>query len=252
MAEHLHHVADDEVVVLRRAFVGTVVVARIRGREFRHLIIFDVAIFHLVHVLPANLHAAVFRHNEEAALHVLVPHGGGIVQAAHATVHEIERDEPGILKVGQRRVVEIGKTGLDVANVAEEPIHDVDEMGELGEERAAVQPCIAMPSARLVVTLVAIPIAIQLHHVDFPQASGFDHLLYPDRRRRVTVLHHAESQPLVTQAGIDHALGILCGKRHGLLNYHMMSCLNRPYCHLRMKPVRRAYINDVNLQIGCQ
>ena len=64
-------------------------------------------------------------------------------------------------------MVEIGKASLNIADIPEEPVHNVDEMGELGEKRPPIQSSIAMPTYGLIITLVTVPIAIQLDHIDF-------------------------------------------------------------------------------------
>lgn len=131
--QHVHDVADDEMVVLRRSFIGSVIIARIGRGELRHLVSFDMAIFDFVHVLAADLHASFFGYDQQAAFHVLIPYRRRIGETAHPAADKIETDETRIFESGQCLVVEIGETGLDVAYIAEQPVHDVDEMGELGE-----------------------------------------------------------------------------------------------------------------------
>ena len=63
-------------------------------------------------------------------------------------------------------MVEIGKASLDIADISEKPVHNVDEMGELGEKRPSVQSGIAVPASGFIIALVTVPITIQLNHID--------------------------------------------------------------------------------------
>lgn len=125
-------------------FIRAVIISRIRRRQFRHLIIFDMAVFDFVHILSADFHAAVLRNNQHTAFHVLVPDRSGIAQAPHSPVHEVEIHKTRIFKSRESGMVEIGKASLNIADIPEKPVHNVDEMGELGEKRPpskAASPC---------------------------------------------------------------------------------------------------------------
>ena len=91
------------------------------------------AIGHFVHVLPADLHAALLRYNGHAALQVLIPYRRGKVQASHSPFDETEIDKAGILKSSKRLVIEISETTLNIANIPKQPVHDINEMGKLSE-----------------------------------------------------------------------------------------------------------------------
>src|SRR6476661_10072450 len=54
LLNRIHHVFDDLHVVSRRALVGAVVVGGVGGGQRRQSIVFQVAVLHLVHVLPAD------------------------------------------------------------------------------------------------------------------------------------------------------------------------------------------------------
>src|SRR5699024_4041723 len=105
--------------------------------------------------------------NQHTAFHVLVPDRSGITQAPHSSVHEVEIHKTRIFKSRESGMVEISKASLDVADISKKPVHNVDEMGELGEKRPSVQSCIAVPASRFIIALVTVPITIQLNHIDF-------------------------------------------------------------------------------------
>ena len=107
-------------------------------------------------------------------------------------------------------------------------------MRELGEKRAAVQLFVAVPTPRLVIAFVPIPVAIQLHHVNLPQLAGIHHILNPNRRRRIPVLHHTERLTVVAQRGEDNLLGIRFRQSHRLFNHDMMPRLHAADSHRRM------------------
>ena len=149
-------------------------------------------------------------------------------------------------------MVEIGEAGLDVANIPEQPIHDIDKMGELSKQRPAIQTGVAMPTSWLIITLVAVPIAIKLNHINLSQLAGIHHLLDPDRRRGITILHHAKDLFPITQRGIDHPLGVRQSQGHRFLDHHMMSRLDRLDRHLSMQTIRHANIDHIHVRSNLQ
>lgn len=160
------HIADHEIMVLGGTFIRAVVISRIRRRQFRHFIIFNMTVFDFVHILSADFHASVLRNNQHTAFHVPVPDRSGIAQAPHPAVHEVEIHKARIFKSRKSGMVEIGKASLDIADIPEKPVHNVDEMGELGKKRPSVQSGIAMPATGFIIALVTVPITIQLDHID--------------------------------------------------------------------------------------
>lgn len=239
-------------MILGGAFIRAVIVAGVGGSQLGHLVIFYMAVFDLVHILPADLDAAVFGDDQHAAFHILVPDGSGIAETAHAATHEVEVDEAGVFKVCQLLVVEVGETGLDIADVAKQPVHDVDEVGELGEKRSAVEGCIAMPSAGLIIAVVAVPIAVQLHHIYLPQLAGFHHFLDPYRGGGIAVLHDTKYLFTVFQGGIDDLFGICQREGHGFLYYDMVAGFYRLYGHGGMETIGGTDVDDVDGEVAVQ
>ena len=125
------------------------------------------AVFDFVHILSADFHATVLRHNQHTAFHVPVPDRSGIAKASHSPVHKVEIHKARIFKSRKSGMVEIGKASLDIADIPEKPVHNVDEMGELSEKRPPVQSGITMPTTGFIIALVTVPITIQLDHIDF-------------------------------------------------------------------------------------
>ena len=72
--EDVNYVTDDIVMILGRTLVGSIIVAGISGWKIWHRIVFDVAVFDFIHVLTADLDAAVFSNDRQAAFLVLIPH----------------------------------------------------------------------------------------------------------------------------------------------------------------------------------
>ena len=72
--EDVDYVTDDIVMILSRTLVGSIIIARIGLRKIGHRIVFDVAVFDFIHVLTADLDAAVFSNDGQAAFLVLIPH----------------------------------------------------------------------------------------------------------------------------------------------------------------------------------
>ena len=151
------------------AFVGAVVVWWIGWGKGRHGVAVHVAVFHLFHVLAADFDGAFLGYDGDGAFEVLIPDGGGIVEAAHAAVDETEVYKAGIFKLCIVVVVEVVKLGGDVGDVSKEPVHDVHEVAELGVEGTAVHVELTFPVAFAVVTVVAVPIAVDLNHLDLAE-----------------------------------------------------------------------------------
>ena len=139
-------------------------------------------------------------------------------------------------------VIEIVESRLYVGNVTEKPVHHVNKMRELCKECAAVQVGRSVPPAGFVITFIAIPVTIELHHVNLSQTSRLNYLFDPDRRRRIAVLHHTEDLSMVFQTGVDDLLGIGYRERHRLFDDHVTACFHRPDSHRGMQTVRHADI----------
>ena len=203
------------------------------------------AILHLVHILPAYLHAAVLRHNRERTLQIPVIYRRGIIKAAHAAVHQIELHHARIFKSGQLPVAKIAKTRLDVGDVAEKPGKDIHKMAELGKERAAVQIGRAMPAAGHIVAFVAVPVAVYLHHLYRSQNTRIHQGFDPCRGRRVTVLHHTEHFLSRLTRHLHHTVGITGAERHRLFHHHMGAAFHRLDRKIGMQAVGNAYIDHI-------
>jgi len=106
-------------------------------------------------------------------------------------------------------MVEISKTRLDMLYIAKKPIHNIDKMRELGEQRTTIQTSITMPASRFIITFIPIPEAIELYEIDFSQPPRINHLLDPDRWWRIAVLHHTKDFFLVFQRSLQNPFGIL-------------------------------------------
>lgn len=98
LPQGVNYVFDDVAVIGGRALVGTVVVGGVGGRQRGHHVVAQVAIFHLVHVLPPDFEAAVLGHHREGAFQILVPDGGAVAERAAAAAHEVEGDEATVFK----------------------------------------------------------------------------------------------------------------------------------------------------------
>ena len=79
-------------MILGRTPVGPIIIARIGLRKIWHRIIFDVAVFDFIHVLTADLDAAVFSNDRQAAFLVLIPYRRRIVERTEASICEPKTD----------------------------------------------------------------------------------------------------------------------------------------------------------------
>ena len=140
---------------------------------------------------------------------------------------------------------------MDVRDVAEQPIHDIDEVAELREERAAVQGRCAFPSTLLVVPFVAVPVAIQLHHVDVAQQATVNNALDPLARRTVPVLHDTEHGAMHLQGLVDNGFAGCLAEGQRLLAHHMLPVLQGQDALLRMEAIRCTHVHHVDTgQVG--
>ena len=91
---------------------------------------------------------------------------------------------------------EVGQLGPDIGDISKDPVEQVDKMGKLGEEDAAVERALAVPFVVLavveVITVVAVPESIDLNHQDLTEAPVLYDFLEPCSGWRVAVLHHAK------------------------------------------------------------
>ena len=97
------------------------------------------------------------------------------LDAAHAAIHKIKTHKTTVLKGCGLLMVKIGEFGLNVSDIAKQPIHDVDPVTELREQGAPIKLLSAFPVARFVITVIAVPITIQLYHVNVPNYLFFHH-----------------------------------------------------------------------------
>lgn len=80
-------------MILCRTLVGAIIVAGIGGRKIGHRVVFDVTVLDLVHVLPADLNAAIFGDNRQTALLVLIPYRRRIIERTEAAIRKAETDD---------------------------------------------------------------------------------------------------------------------------------------------------------------
>ena len=81
------------MMILCRTFVSAIIVAGISGWKIWHCVIFDVTVLDLVHVLPADLNAAIFGDNRQTALLVLIPYRRRIIERTETAIREAETDD---------------------------------------------------------------------------------------------------------------------------------------------------------------
>ena len=147
---------------------------------------------------------------------------------------------------------EVGKPRLDAIDVPEKPVEDVDEVAELGEQRAAVQFHRALPRNLAVVTVVPVPETIDLHHVNAAQPAGVHHVLQPFTRGTVPVLHHTEHLLAHLQRLVQHGLTILTGQRHRLLHDDVVAVVEGNQGLLGVQPIGRADAHHVHVAVGLE
>lgn len=80
-------------MILSRTFVGSIIVAGIGGRKIGHRVVFDVTVLDLIHVLPADLNAAIFGDDRQTALLVLIPYRRRIIERTEAAIRKAETDD---------------------------------------------------------------------------------------------------------------------------------------------------------------
>ena len=148
-----------------------------------------------------------------------------VVQRTHAAIQEVKAYKARVFEVGVVFMVEVSKLALNIADVSEEPIHDVDEVAKLCKERAAVEVFGALPAACFVVTLIAVPVAIELHHIDISQHFALNDIFDPDTWWRVAVLHHAKNLLVGLQGGINDLLTAFFAEAHWFFTNHMLARL---------------------------
>ena len=187
-----------------------------------------------------------------ARFQVLVGHRSRVVEAAHAAVHKIKAHKAGVFEVGVVLVVEIGKFALDILDVAKEPVHDVNEVAKLGKERAAVEVFGAFPAARFVVAFVAVPVAVELHHVDVAQHLAVNEVFDPYRWRRVAVLHDAKYLLRHLQGFVDNGFAAFGAEAHWFFAHHMFLGFEGQKCLVGMQPVGCTHIDDIEVQAAGQ
>ena len=81
------------MMILCRTLVGSIIIAGIGGRKIGHRVVFDVTVLDLVHVLPADLNAAIFGDDRQTALLVLIPYRRRIIERTEAAIRKAETDD---------------------------------------------------------------------------------------------------------------------------------------------------------------
>ena len=80
-------------MILCRTLVSTIIVAGIGGWKIRHCVVFDVTILDFIHVLPADLNAAIFGDDRQTALLVLIPYRRRIIERTETAIRKAETDD---------------------------------------------------------------------------------------------------------------------------------------------------------------
>lgn len=121
-------------------------------------------------------------------------------------------------------MLKIAEPGVDVGNISEKPVHDVNEVGELGKQRTPVQFPESLPIALSVISVIPVPEAMDVHHVDFAEDSPPDHIMDPLAGRTVPVLHYTEYLPVHVERRVNNALTIRPVQGHWLLDHQVPGC----------------------------
>ena len=206
------------------------------------------AIRHFIHVLSGYFYGSFFANNGDAALQIGIPHRGGIIQTTHATVDKVKCHYTTILKICEFLVIKISEIASYIGNVAKEPVHDINKVRKLSEQCASIEFCISVPVTLFVIAIVAVPVAVKFYHKDFAQQTLIHHFAKPYRRRRISVLHHAEYVPRHLQRFEYNPFGIVFGECYGFFEYHMFTGFQCFDCIFGMISVGRTYTNYINIK----
>ena len=96
-------------------------------------------------------------------------------------------------------------------------------MRKLGKKRAAVELRAAVPAFGQVITLVAVPKAMELYEVNFSQQTRLHHALDPLAGGRVAVLHHWKKLFAGRLRLLEEQLYLSAPQSDGLLYHHMQA-----------------------------
>ena len=66
-------------------------------------------------------------------------------------------------------MVKIVESSLNISDITKKPKHDVNKVAKLGEQGASIQFLLSLPCFSGIITLISVPIAIDLNHVNLPQ-----------------------------------------------------------------------------------
>src|SRR5690606_21671281 len=130
-------------------------------------------------------------------------------------------------------------------NIAEQPVHDIYKVRELGKKRSPVEMFVTVPTVFEIVSLIAIPVAVDLYHIQPAQLSALHQFLYPDRRGRIAVLHHTEYIPALLQSCENDLFRIGFCKGYGLFNHDMAPRIECLQSDLRMVAIGRSYADYI-------
>src|ERR1044071_2973593 len=101
------------------SFIISVIIGWCGFSKLRQSIILYITEFNFVHILPADLYAAFASDYGQAAFHITVPDGCGIIDASDTAVHEFKIHDPAVFEICKLRMPEILETRLDILYVSE-------------------------------------------------------------------------------------------------------------------------------------
>src|SRR6476620_5701607 len=118
-------------------------------------------------------------------------------------------------------------------------------MGELGEQSSSIKVKRTFPSTWNIISVIAIPVAVDLHHQHITNDLLAHNLFEPFAWRTIAILLYYEYLARHLQSGEDHILTIFLRQRHRLFydNIEMLlESFNGERC---MQTIWSANINDI-------
>src|SRR5690606_38047777 len=118
-----------------------------------------------------------------------------IVERANASMDKLKGNNTAVLKFRIVTMTEIIELTFDVPDIAKHPIHDVNKMAELCKKGSSIHRFGSLPSTRLVIAIIPVPVTVYLNHTDITDQLLVHHLFKPLRGWTVAVLFNDEYLP---------------------------------------------------------
>lgn len=181
-------VTSRRVVILNKAFVETMIVSQVHQHRFQRFVVFSVTMFSFIRVLSTSFRTSILHGGRRATFRIPIPSEDKVTRTPRPTIRRIRVRGTQVFGDHGSNVIRVNGTDLSVTSVPRGPMRGISRVKRLNGGHPSIRGNVTVPTAKFVVTLIAIPVAVRLSRVSFTWPAQVRRLLSPSKEEEVAIL----------------------------------------------------------------